>query len=299
MNALRRRYPQVYTTTQKLAINVEEVLIKDKDFDKAMLTMVPSTHRMQDQNQAPLPPGIRCLLQTPLNKICQEIDRIMPLPPNENRRNFRPRILIHGHEGQGLTTYLGPAVLHHLEKIPCHRLDIPALFSNAARSPEEALCQIIHECKQTAPSCLYLPHVNRMWRVMSASAQETLVSLLSDILPSMSLLIIAVMEEPYSEGDANQLPANFISRNEAFAVENPSAQERKEFFAPVFHSATEPISTEKSNEEEAATEELEVLPVVDNRKLTEKEAKRLRKKEEHLQRELRIFLRLVWHINLS
>ena len=78
------------------------------------------------------------------------------------KRVFRPRVLIHGKPGQGLTTYLGmaqllyggvnifitffffaaPAVLHHMEKLPCHRLDISTLYSNAARSPEEALCQV-------------------------------------------------------------------------------------------------------------------------------------------------------------
>jgi len=38
-------------------------------------------------------------------------------------------------------------------------------------------------------------------------------------------------------------------------------------------------------------ETLEALPPVDTRKLTEKEIKRLRKREEYVQRELRIFLR--------
>ena len=42
-------------------------------------------------------------------------------------------------------------------------------------------------------------------------------------------------------------------------------------------------------------EKLVVLPAPESRKLTEREEKRLKKKEEALLRELRIFLRDVWN----
>lgn len=45
----------------------------------------------------------------------------------------RPRLMIVGSDGQGQSTYIGPALLHFLEKFPCQKLDIPALFSNSAR----------------------------------------------------------------------------------------------------------------------------------------------------------------------
>jgi hypothetical protein len=57
---------------------------------------------------------------------------------------FRPRLLLVGEQGQGQTTYLAPAVLQHLEGIPVHTLDLPALHSNTAVAAEEALAQVCH-----------------------------------------------------------------------------------------------------------------------------------------------------------
>ena len=45
LNALKRRYPQVYQTNQKLALDFDQIKIDERDFDKAMETLVPSTHR--------------------------------------------------------------------------------------------------------------------------------------------------------------------------------------------------------------------------------------------------------------
>lgn len=171
LNALRRRYPQVYKTSQKLAIDVEQVRVREEDFGKAMRSMVPSGQRIQDQSQAPLPRPVRPLLQAAFHRICQAVDKAMAFAgsggpagwpgSSSGSLSFRPRLLVTSAPGQGLTTYLAPAVLHHLERLPCHRLDLPAIFSNSTRTPEEAICQIIHEAKRTAPSCLYVPHINR------------------------------------------------------------------------------------------------------------------------------------------
>ncbi len=175
LNALRRRYPQVYKTAQKLAIDMGKVQVKEKDFLGAMKLIVPSGQRIQDTCQAPLPKTIRPLLQAPLSKICQTLDKALRLTPAQKGvvatseddltcMHFRPRMLVRASRGQGLTTYVAPAILHHLERFPCHRLDLPALYSNSTRTPEEAVCQIVHEAKRTAPSCLYIPHLNRYER---------------------------------------------------------------------------------------------------------------------------------------
>ena len=293
LNALRRRYPQVYKTNQKLAIQVDDISINDQDFFKAMKTMVPSTHRVQDQNQSPLPSTVRPLLASQFTAICQEVDKIFPCHKKdaESQVSFRPRILIRGEQGQGLTTYFAPAVLHYLEKIPCHKLDIPALFSNSARSPEEALYQIFQEAKRTIPSLVYMPHINRLWNIMTESVRATFVSLLGDVMPTSPLLIVAVIEDEH-----DFLEELFSKRNkEIFTVELPTAIDRKEFFQPLMTQCTNVPKRENGViEGEKVEEDLAVVPVKDCRKLTEKEEKRLRKKEERLQRELRIFLRDIW-----
>ena len=68
---------------------------------------------------------------------------------------------------QGQRTYLGPGLLHLMETLPCVKLDIPALFSNSARSPEEAITQLIHTARRTQPGVLYIPHLLKLWDTVS------------------------------------------------------------------------------------------------------------------------------------
>ena len=45
LNALRRKYPQVYKTSHKLQLDFDQIKINESDFLEAMERMVPSTHR--------------------------------------------------------------------------------------------------------------------------------------------------------------------------------------------------------------------------------------------------------------
>ncbi|TRY67823.1 hypothetical protein TCAL_11123 [Tigriopus californicus] len=294
--ALRRRYPQVYQTNQKLAIDVNKILVEDRDFKAAMKQMVPSTHRVQDQHQSPIPHDLKPLLQTTVDEVCARVHYLLPCAEkraDQMTYNFRPRLLITGSKGQGLTTYICPAILHYLEKLPCHKLDIPALYSNSARSPEEALLHVVHEAKRTIPSVLYLPHFERLWRIMTDSVKETFLSVVSDIPPTASLLFLASAETSKHGNDFEEEFENLFKtdRKEIFVCQNPDAEARQAFFNPIFESALEPIKMSIVTE---ALEPLEVLPVEEARKLTEKEIRKIKKKEQTRLRELRIFLREIW-----
>ena len=77
--------------------------------------------------------------------------------------------ILHPFLFQGQRTYLGPALLHMMETLPCVKLDIPALFSNSARSPEEAITQLIHTARRTQPGVLYIPHLLTLWDTVCSS----------------------------------------------------------------------------------------------------------------------------------
>ena len=126
-----------------------------------------------------------------------------------------------------------------------------------------------------------------------ATLREALMSLLSDIPPTAPLLILAIAEDVENEDADDSFPALSLFNNaeQVYGVQNPTEEERKNFFKPIFDEARRPPRelqiTENTHEKEA----LQVVPVADTRKLTEKEEKRLRRKEDALMRELRIFLR--------
>ena len=56
--------------------------------------------------------------------------------------SHRPRLLLAGEEGQGQTTHLAPSIMHHMERLPVHVLDLPALYAVSARTPEESCAQV-------------------------------------------------------------------------------------------------------------------------------------------------------------
>ena len=52
-----------------------------------------------------------------------------------------PRILLCGTDDCH-TRHLGPAVLHTLEHLPCHTLDVTSLFEETLKAAEEAIIQV-------------------------------------------------------------------------------------------------------------------------------------------------------------
>jgi len=174
------------------------------------------------------------------------------------------------------------------------------LFSNSARSPEEAMFHIIHEAKRTVPSVLYIPHIMRLWKkVLSFAQREAFLAMMSEIQPKAPLIVIAFTEDKQDEFDdeidtknGDILAQMFDPETEVIEVENANDQQRREYFKPIFDASTQPPEEDVRDEE--PVEILTVLPIPESRELTEKEEKRLRRKEDGLLRELRIFLRDTW-----
>lgn len=63
-------------------------------------------------------------------------------------RTHRPRMLLAGPQGYCQSSHLAPAILHHLEQLPVHVLDLPALFAVSAKTPEESCAQVIANFRQ-------------------------------------------------------------------------------------------------------------------------------------------------------
>ena len=194
LNSLRRCYPQVYESNQKLAIDMNLVSVMKCDFDKALRKIVPSTHRVEDRVLGPLPKQVRPLLAQTLGNLTHHIKRIFPHSTAGKKAvlpaslTHRPRLLITAGEGQAGTTYLAPALLHFMEKLPCTKLDIAALFSNSARTPEEAVTTLIHLARRTQPGVLYIPHLSKLWSVCSETVRATLCTALADCPASAPML---------------------------------------------------------------------------------------------------------------
>ncbi|KAK2844231.1 hypothetical protein Q5P01_010890 [Channa striata] len=76
--ALRRRYPQIYSSAQKLVLDVNSITITNKDFMYAMSKMVPAAQRAVVSPAKALIPAIRPLLSATLQNILHTVGRVFP-----------------------------------------------------------------------------------------------------------------------------------------------------------------------------------------------------------------------------
>ncbi|XP_068179412.1 ATPase family AAA domain-containing protein 2-like isoform X2 [Antennarius striatus] len=76
--ALRRRYPQIYSSSQKLVLDVNSIAITSKDFLSAMSKMVPASQRAVVSPAKALIPAILPLLSAALQDILQTVGRVFP-----------------------------------------------------------------------------------------------------------------------------------------------------------------------------------------------------------------------------
>ena len=78
LNAVQRRYPQIYKSNEKLQIKPETINITAKDFMISVKKMIPSSERSASSGAAPLPKSIEPLLRQPLADIKNLLAEVLP-----------------------------------------------------------------------------------------------------------------------------------------------------------------------------------------------------------------------------
>uniref|UniRef100_A0A665T1U2 ATPase family AAA domain-containing protein 2 n=1 Tax=Echeneis naucrates TaxID=173247 RepID=A0A665T1U2_ECHNA len=312
--ALRRRYPQIYSSSQKLVLDVNSIAIRNKDFMSAMSKMVPAAQRAVVSPAKALIPAIRPLLSTALQSILHTVSRVFPHAeqglkrkreqsmvlleyshqtqgPHHLPTSYRPRLLLEGRPGSGHSSHLAPAVLHALEKFTVYTLDMAVLFGTSATAPEETCAQIFVEAKRTSPSILYIPHIGQWWETVGPALRATFLSLLSSIPAFSPILLLATCNLRYDQLSMEVQELFRMEYGEVFHVQVPTSRERRNFFEDLIlnQAAKSPASKKKS-----VLHVMEVLPVAPPpppRQLTVEEIQKLEEQEENTLRELRLFLR--------
>ncbi|XP_055012961.1 ATPase family AAA domain-containing protein 2-like isoform X2 [Boleophthalmus pectinirostris] len=84
--ALRRRYPQIYGTSQKLLLDVRSITVTSTDFVNAMKSMSPSAHRSNPSPAKPLTATVLPLLSAALQGALQRVQRLFPHAEQAKRK---------------------------------------------------------------------------------------------------------------------------------------------------------------------------------------------------------------------
>ncbi|KAF2558308.1 hypothetical protein F2Q68_00012965 [Brassica cretica] len=205
IRAFREKYPQVYTSDDKYAIDVGLVKVNKSHFVEAMTAITPAAHRGSVVQSRPLSPVVLPCLHRHLLGSMRLISDIFPSSAMSSELTklsmlsfgsaiplvYRPRLLLLGGEGVGLD-HLGPAILHELEKFPIHCLGLPSLLSDpGAKTPEEALVHIFSEARRTTPSILYIPMFNNWWENAHEQLRAVFLTLLEELPSNLPILLLA------------------------------------------------------------------------------------------------------------
>ncbi|XP_067006517.2 ATPase family AAA domain-containing protein 2 [Anabrus simplex] len=297
VQGLRRCYPQIYHSSHKLLVDPTAVKVEKVDFLRAKNSIVPAAVRVLPSPGRKLLPLVEPLLKSAMDKAISVLKESFPHGVSRSvasghltRTIYRPQLLIVGSSPQqGQTTHLGPALLHYMEHVAVHTLDLTALYQVSGRSPEEAIIQIFQEARRNLPSILYVPGIAQLWSLMTETQQALFLMHLRRLDPSTPVLLFATSDSPY-----NTLPEEVCLlfskyRGEVLTMQNPPDVERRQFFSPLFMG--EALKPPKPAKKSAPLPELPLAPPPEPRKLSEEEQKTLLEKEEATLRELRIFLR--------
>ncbi|KAG1724920.1 AAA-domain-containing protein [Suillus lakei] len=210
LNAIQRRYPQIYQSTDRLLLKPETIGVTFRDFMISIKKLVPSSARSSSSSASPLPTQLVPLLSDTLEKVKDAINRVLPVSKKrtaleeamweedseahaldrelfiqsmETLRVYRPRLVLHGPAGMG-QGYLGAAALHHLEGYHVQTLDLGTLLGDSTRTVEAAVVQLFVEAKRHQPSVIYLPSLDGWSAAVSETARSTVRSMLDNLAPT-------------------------------------------------------------------------------------------------------------------
>ncbi|KAL7420143.1 TAT-binding protein-like protein 7, AAA ATPase [Cryptotrichosporon argae] len=300
LNAIQRRYPQIYRTSDRLLLEPKSIRVLLKDFMAAVKKIVPSSARSSSSAAIQLPTHLAPLLSAHLERIQTAVIRALPenkkrsaleeaeweeddgrfenevmLQTLDKMRTFRPRVLVHGNAGMG-QNYLGPAILHHLEGFHVQSLDLATLLGDSTRTPEAALVQLFTEAKRHQPSVIYLPSLAQWASTLTDTARSTARALLDSVPPSDPILVLAVMD-----GDVEDLPRDVqgwfgVRTGDRIELSSPDAAQRAAFFADVLACVTRPPTDfpDALPRRKRVLEALPLAPPLPPRKPTEAELAR-------------------------
>ncbi|KAJ3919367.1 AAA-domain-containing protein [Lentinula edodes] len=317
LNAIQRKYPQIYKSEDRLLLQPETISVALRDFMVAIKKLVPSSARSSSSAAAPLPTQLVPLLHESLQKAKNILGRVLPLEKKltaleeaefedyhdndegnrddgdgkdyggeleremrlqsmEVLRIHRPRLILHGQIGMG-QSYVGAALLHHLEGYHVQSLELGTLLGDSARTTEAALVQLFVEAKRHSPSVIYIPSLVGWCAAISETARATVRAMLDTLAPTDSILLLAIVDGKFSSlpRDVRAWFGPTAIKDNSVEILSPSPNQRSAFFEPLIDDIKRPPNKFAdgmgAKRKKRVLETLPIAPPLEPRKPTEKE----------------------------
>ncbi|KAK7053794.1 AAA-domain-containing protein [Favolaschia claudopus] len=259
LNAVQRRYPQIYKTTERLLLKPDTIEVGLRDFMISIKKLVPAAARSSSSVASPLPDQLNPLLGDALERVKAAISLVLPVDKKlsaleeaeyedvggetgaleremtmqcamASLRVYRPRVVLFGAAGMG-QTFVGAAALHHLEGYHVQSLELGALLSDSTRTPEAAIVQLFVEAKRHAPAVVYIPALLGWCAAVSETARATVRAMLDTLAPADPVLLLAVVDGRFADLPRDVRAWFGVGGGGRVELSVPSAVDRTAFFA--------------------------------------------------------------------
>ncbi|KAI0269336.1 hypothetical protein BC834DRAFT_820278 [Gloeopeniophorella convolvens] len=296
LNAVQRRYPQIYKSNDRLLLKPETIEVELRDFMISVKKLVPSSARSSSSVASPLPMQLVPLLSDTLDKTKAALDRAMPLSKKrtaleeaewedeghdggleremmlqsmETLRVYRPRIVLHGPVGMG-QNYVGTAALHHLEGYHVQNLDLGTLLSDSTRTSEAAIVQLFVEAKRHQPSIIYIPSLLGWCTAVSETSRNTVRAMLDTLAPTDPILLLAVVDGAYMSLPRDVRAWFGPTRENRVEITRSNAAQREAFFESLLKDVQRPPNQfpDGTKRKKRVLEELPLAPPPEPRQPT-------------------------------
>ncbi|XP_012149775.2 ATPase family AAA domain-containing protein 2-like isoform X2 [Megachile rotundata] len=270
MCCVRRNYPEIYTSKSKYQINDRHLKVEKQDFLRARQNITPASHRVAIAPVKSLSFKLQPLLQDNLSRILSQLETLCPAGmlicdvitgKAASRSTSCPRMLLCG-DDDSHTRHLGPALLHTLEHLPCHMLDVTTLFEETGRAAEEAIIQKMKMARRSLPSMLYVPDILAWWDLVDEAARAVFTSLMQGLDRSVYMLILTTAN--CSREDLPPDIANLFDEHQGELLEiiSPAEQQRELFFKQLFVHPSD-VESNQSSQENKMNSETFVVETID------------------------------------
>ncbi|KIM42662.1 hypothetical protein M413DRAFT_70190 [Hebeloma cylindrosporum] len=297
LNAIQRRYPQVYKSNDRLLLKPETIGVGLRDFMISIKKLVPSSARSSSSAATPLPIQFVPLLEGTLEKVKQVVHRVMPVEKKlsaleeaefedeggeegalekemfsqamQTLRVYRPRVIIHGPIGMG-QGYIGAAALHHLEGYHVQSLELGTLMSDSTRTVEAAIVQLFIEAKRNQPSVIYIPSLVGWCAAVSETSRSTVRAMLDTLAPTDPILLLAVVDGRFSDLPRDVKAWFGPTKDNRVELPAPTVSQREAFFAGLVKDVQRPPNkfSDGMERRKRVLEELPIAPPLEPRKPT-------------------------------
>ncbi|RLU27516.1 hypothetical protein DMN91_001320 [Ooceraea biroi] len=277
MCSIRRNYPQIYTSKSKYHINERNLKVEKEDFLKARQNIVPASHRVVIAPIKSLSCRVQPLLQEDLAAILSRLQVLCPtgMLMSDNitgraasKSSGCPRLLLCG-DDDSHTRHLGPALLHTLEHLPCHVLDVTTLFEETGKATEEAIIQMIKTARRTLPAVLYVPGILTWWSLVNETARVVFTSLICGLDRSVHILVLMTAHCQHVDLPLEIAELYDDNYGEVYEVRSPSLSKRRSFFRQLFFNGGSDDLSDHSSQ-------ADLLQILSPKKLKNENNKRLR-----------------------